>query len=199
MRHRLAAPTAVALVASSLALLVPASPASADTNVCVGQGVATTGPLVYPITVSTAPSVTLNAPRTVGFAFGINIGTCAPDLGKNLTATGTVNGWCGLSSGKGTTGQGHRFAWIAAGGVAVVTGEVDGIATFTPDPLIAGNSCLTGATQWLVTFAVVLHHCLVAMTKFLTNVGPLPSTLTTVTPLTSFHTGPWGVHYKFCL
>lgn len=198
MRHRLAALTAVALVASSLALLAPASPASADTNVCVGRGAANTGPLVYPVTASTAPMVTVHQPRAVGFTLGVNLGSCVPDLGKSLTATGTLTGWCGLWSGKGITGQGHQFTWIAVGAVSVVTGEVDGIAVVTPDPTITGNSCLTGATTFLVTFAVVLRHCIVTKSKLLTPGDPLPSTLTPVGPFVSFHTGPWGTHWRFC-
>lgn len=197
MKDRLVSLLATTLVATAVAVPAAVSPAAADTNLCVGHGTATTGPLVYPVTATTAPMVTVRQPWTVGFAFTIALGTCAPDLGKSLTATGWIRGWCGLSSGQGVTGNGHRFNWIEAGGVAVITGELDGIAHVVPDPTVPGNSCLTGATTFLVTLGVVSRHCGFTKTKGLTDVGPLPSTLTTTLPV-SIHTGPWGVHWKLC-
>lgn len=197
MRARLAAFLATTSIATALVALAPVSPASADTNVCAGQGSLTTGPLVYPVTATTAPSVTINQPRTVAFAFGIGIGTCAPDLGKSLTATGTLTGWCGLWSGQGITGQGHQFAWLAAGGVAVFTGELDGVALVTPN-VLAGQSCLTGATSFLVTLVALLRHCLILKSKNLHYLSVVPSTLTKNPPVW-IHTGPPSIHYRTCL
>ena len=197
MKRRLASLLATTLAAATLAVLAPASPAHADTNVCTGQGVANTGPLVYPVTTLPLGTVTVTQPRVVGFAFNVAFGTCAPDLGKGLTATGIINGWCGHSSGQGVTGNGHRFTWIEAGSIALVTGEVTGVAHIIPDPTIAGNSCLTGATSFLVTFAIVLSHCTIS--KFKTTITiPFPATLTPFTQFASVHTGPMTYFTKIC-
>ena len=204
MRHRRASILGATLAVSALAMASPVSPASADTNVCVGQGVAVTGPLVYPTTVTTttAPSaiVTVQAPRTVGFAFNIVLGTCAPDFGKGLAATGALSGWCGHSSGTGVTAQGHRFALLGAGSFLLLTGGVTGVVNTFHDLLIAHNDCLDGATNWFVTGVLLLTHCPTVENRISLTI-PIPVTLstTTVAGLTvSIHTGPTSVHNDTC-
>ena len=208
MKRRIAAFLGATLAASALVLVAPAPPASADTNVCAGQGTATTSPIFYPVrvvTTGTTASVTVLAPNTASFAFAFGgLGVCAPGP-KSLTATGTVSGWCGHSSGTGVTGQGHRFAWVSAASKLILTGEVTGIVNAAPDPTIAGNSCLTGATTFIVTGAVVLYHCLILKQKGLTTVTiPLPPihTLTTVLSASLHATVTGGTqHYwtKVCV
>jgi hypothetical protein len=206
MRRRIASLLGATLVLSALSVLAPA-PASADNNVCVGQGTANVGPgLTYPVTVetTTAPTVDVRVrqPRTAGFAFLFGIGTCAPDLNKQLTAGGTLTGWCGHSSGQGTTSNGHNFAFVSAASFLIITGEVVGIVNAVPDPLAANNSCNSsgGANRFLVTGAVALVHCPVAGVVVLTAI-PITATLTvtTVGPLTvGVHTGPLSEHVRIC-
>jgi len=208
MRRRIASLLGAALVLSALAVLSPA-PASADTNVCAGQGIANVAPgLTYPVTAvtTTAPSldVRVRQPRTSGFAFNFTIGTCAPDLGKALNATGTLTGWCGHSSGQGVTSNGHAFSFVSAGSFLLITGEVTGIVNAIPDPtLLPGNSCNsdTGAFRFLVTGAALLHHCVAVNTVTLQTV-PIPPglTVTTVGPITvGVHTGPLSEHVRVCI
>ena len=212
MKRPLASLLATTLAAGTVAALAPASPASADTNVCAGTGTAFTSPIFYPVSLTpsgTTANATVLAPNTGSFFFLFTfggVGACVPDLGKGLTATGTVSGWCGHSSGTGVTGQGHRFAWVEAGSLAVITGEVTGVAQVGPDPFVPGNSCFTGATQFLVNLAFVLSHCAVLKQKNLTAVTiPVPATHLLTPPVfgISAHvtTFPRTQHYwtKVCL
>lgn len=207
MRRRLARLLPAALVLGTLGF-VPAPPAAADTNVCAGQGVANVGPgLTYPVTATTSTSpavdVRVRQPRTAGFAFNFSLGTCAPDLGKALNAGGVLTGWCGHSSGQGVTSNGHRFAWISAGGVMLFTGEVTGVGHAKPDPTWSNNTCnsVQGAFRFLIEFVVVLDHCRVIQTSTLLTV-PIPPflTATTIGPTTwGIHTGPLNEHVHICV
>ena len=152
MTRRMAVFLSALLAAGAWAVPAP-QPAGAIES-CAFEGTATTGaPLTY-------PGFSTSAQTT--FAFAFNIGTCRhiPSLtaSKTITATGSVLGWCGLSSGLGTTGNGDLFAWIGAGGVLEITGHTNGSATVIPDVLV-GESCTTGADQFIVTGAVVLNNC----------------------------------------
>ena len=181
MRRRLAMLLSATLVAGIAAVLVPASPASAGVHVCGGVGGATLGQgLTYPVTVSTdlpphpVHVLAIRQPRTTTFNFGFTqIGACvntnAPTVkstltGTGVTASGTVSGWCGLSSGTGTVTLGPssgRFAWIGIGGTLVTTGAVVGVVAAIPDTL-AGQSCNRelGANQFTVAGgAVAFDHC----------------------------------------
>lgn len=198
MKRHLASLLAAAVGTSVLAV-APVSPAAADTNVCAGHGTATTsGPLVFPVTSSPLGTVTVHQSRTVTFGFSTSLGTCAPDLGKSLTATGQLSGWCGHSSGHGITGNAHRFAWVSAGTVLVLTGDVTGIAHAAPD-VLTGQSCMTGATSFLVTFGVLLLHC--PVDAFKTKQLVKPPTLTTSTTVgpVSVNTGAMTTHVKLCV
>ena len=152
-------------------MFVTSSPASADVDVCAGTGTATLNqPLTYP---------GIGGPVTTGFSFGFTAGTCVFKAG--LSATGTVSGWCGLSSGQGETNSGHRFVWQGVGGELVLVGEVNGVVNAIPDAL-QGESCITGADRFLVQGAVEKSHC-VGGTKVKTNTSA----------------GGWTVYGKVCV
>jgi hypothetical protein len=156
---RIAMLLSAATVATAVAMFAPASPVSADTDVCAGTGTAQlSGGLVY-------PAIDPNA-RNVGFSFSFSAGACVAKP-EGLFASGTVSGWCGLSSGRGATHQGHRFAWLGVGGELVLTGEVVGVVNAVPNAL-AGQSCTTnpgGASQFLVQGAALKVHCTVKPVK----------------------------------
>lgn len=204
MRRRLLLLVAVFVAAGTLVLL--ASPARAvPANVCAGTGKLFTGPLVHLVTISLAvpPSaVTVTQPRTVGFALTLFTGTCAPDLTKVFTATGTLNGWCGLVSGAGATANGQRFAFVGIGTALVFTGEVTGMMTWTANAT-KGENCNHGALSFTVaTIPVVAKGpCGGPKAKTATTI-PIPATLTSVfVPpgfVVGFHTGPVTVHSKVC-
>ena len=241
MRRRLAMLLSATLVAGIAAVLVPASPASAGVHVCAGTGTAAlTQGLTYPVTVGAAapPAVPLppnphpvhvtvtQQPRTTGFSFTLGVGTCVNSNVPTVkpppvTATGTVSGWCGLSSGTGSLllGTNPRFAWIGIGGLLVITGGVAGVVNAIPNTL-AGQSCnnsIAGANSFLVQGLVVAYdHCNPA-TKHLpgfegdlaitTDIPPgvLQSTLIsgplgTPLVLVSIHAaGTWHIWTKLCV
>ena len=157
MLRRIGTLAAAAFMGTALVAVIPASPASASTEVCVGQGTATTGALYYP----GFPPVT-TTPNTVGYAFTLDgVGFCLPSLGT-LSAAGTLTGWCGHSTGTGTVDGHHNYSHVSAGSFLVVlpTGSVPGgtavgLVNAVPDAT-AGQSCITGATRFIVTGAVVL-------------------------------------------
>lgn len=146
------------------AVLVVAAPTPASANgVCAGAtGTATLStPLVY-------PGVELT-PRSAAFAVGFSVGAClnittAPPgaVVKSLTATGTLNGYCGTSSGTGVTGDGHSFSWVSAGTFLLLTGGLQGVVSAIPDA-VNGESCLTGADVFVVSGVAVKQHCVVEL------------------------------------
>lgn len=199
MRQRLAALVSVLTLALGA---FGAAPPAGSNEACAGQGIAVTGaPLTYPVTATSAPQVTVRQPRIATWGFSTTLGTCAPDLAKALSATGLVSGWCGLSSGTGTTGNGIRFAWVGVGGVLAFTGGLVGVAQVTPNAL-ANQSCHTGATSFLVAFATAKVGCGTTKSKGLVDspvpvppyLGPLPGDVVWVHSDGSPH-----VWYKLCL
>ena len=209
MRRRLAMLLSAALVATVIGVFAPASPASA-TGVCVGAlGTATVtgGALSYPVVAGTF-GVQVRQP--VNATFNVNFpaatGTCVnsntPGFLKGLTAAGTVSGWCGHSSGSGSTADGYRFAWVSAGSILVLTGGLTGIVNAIPDTL-NGHSCNAakpgGASAFIVSGVVLKLHCNVSKTKVTTPL-PIPATLTTVVPgVLSVHTGSPTYNVKVCV
>lgn len=161
MKRRLAALLSAALVATTFAVFASAQPASAD--VCAGTGNASVAPgLLYPIlppTVSTG-GVTFPNGHTApaSWAFSLSPGVCAPGLG-GLSASGTLQGYCGHSVGSGTDTAGHKVSWMSLGTFLILNDEVTGIAQAVPNPAIAGNSCTTGATSFIVTGAANRVNC----------------------------------------
>ena len=167
MKRRLTSLLAASVVAGVMFLL-PSSPASAATSVCLGQGRAATGaPIFYP-----GFGPLLGTTTSANFSF--ELGACVDAVGVRLaplpgfasvTVTGAapgVGGWCGHSVGVGGTADGHHpFEYKSAGSVLLVhppvgstTGAI-GIVNAIPDAT-AGESCTTGADQFLVTGAVAL-------------------------------------------
>ncbi|HEX2040006.1 MAG TPA: hypothetical protein VHF47_09790 [Acidimicrobiales bacterium] len=219
-RRRLAALLATALTASTLAVLATAQPAAA-TQVCAGAGTAVVGSpgLFYPgaatVTFGTGTHTTTTTiahiwPKLLVFAFSFagGIGTCAPNVTKGLSAAGQVAGWCGHSWGTGITNNGFRFAWVSAGSMLLITGGLVGVINAVPNAL-AGESCTSGALNFLVTGAVVKVHCTFAKTKTDTLIiFPRQEFLTTTpypppfTGLLNTHLiipeGNYHVWYKLC-
>lgn len=186
----------VIAVASALLLAVggfsPTPPAAA--NGCVGTGVLVTGvPLTYPV--SFTPSVGLHQPPWSVFNLSTTGGACLPTL-KTFGATGVFNGWCGLNSGAGTTNTGHRFAWVNVGTVMVFTGGLVGVASVVPDTL-NGESCLSGADVFLVTYGAAKVGCTVAKTKQLLPI-PVPPHLLTVQGV-AVHSDGFHMWLKVCI
>lgn len=149
------------LVLSILVVAPTAAKATSD-GVCTGWGTMVTA---NPITFA---SVTPTTPANTAWSFAFNVGTCV-DTSLTfpfLTATGVFTGWCDLSSGYGVTSNGHRFAFVGVGPRLFFTGEVVGEIPFLPDPLIAGNSCASGAKYFFVGHgATLLWNCKVTKNK----------------------------------
>lgn len=165
MHRRIAASLSVPVVLGAVGLALPIDPVGAD--VCAGTGSATVAApgLQYPV-VGTA--------RTLGFSATLNTGTCLPGFG-GLTATGTVEGYCGHSRGSGTDTDDHLFGFVSAGGILVVTSELTGVVVAVPN-VPAGESCIppNGALQFILAGAVSRVNCV-------TNLLPGAATVTDLT------------------
>jgi hypothetical protein len=164
MKRRIGIAAASAVLAATIGTFVPASPASAHTDACVGTGTATL-----------SVGFTATTDRTANFSFSFTAGACANKA--TLTATGTVTGRCGLSTGVGVTGNGHSFSFVSAGTALNLSGEVTGEVSAVAD-VASGSSCVSGATRFLITGSVVLRHCTVMVTNKLP--GPWGSWWTNV-------------------
>ena len=150
---------AAAIVASAAGFFAPS--ASAHTEVCVGQGTATTSALYYPV---------LGHSTDGTFTFNVGTGACVSGggVGGALNAAGTLQGWCGQSNGRGTVNT-HSMSYESAGtllvifstptapnppaGQSLVLGVASAVPNVTTTP---AQSCLTGATNFLVTGAVAM-------------------------------------------
>lgn len=182
MKRRVCILLAGVLAAGTLVFSSQAPPASAVTDKCLGMGtVFLGGPgLYYPAwdttspttgtstTMGTPPTVTVTAftsatlARTMPFVFSLTSGVCIVKPG--LSASGLVSGFCGHSWATAITSNGYRFNWVNVGAVSIVTGGLDGVLTFVPD-MIAGESCQTGALQFIVGGIVKLVQCLLFKDK----------------------------------
>jgi len=165
MKKRLGALLATAMLAAVLVGVTASSPASA-TEVCVGQGSATiSNPLFYPVVGPPAPAGT-------AYDFGINTGVCttrllAGELNANGTMTGVLGGGhCGQSSSaNGVISPGsYAFGYTSAGSILIInprgtlvpSGPVAaGVANAIPNA-VTGESCTSGADNFLVTGAIAL-------------------------------------------
>lgn len=210
MRRRAATLILTALLAATATAAVP-SPASA-VGACVGVGVLHSGaPLFHHVIVTAPPfspttTVTVTPPVTAAFAAGVTVGACAdvtttPSPGVtfgNWSLTGIKSGWCGQSTGTGVTNDGHRFAWVEVGSKLLFTGDLVGfVSGYVPD-VVAGQSCVTGATQFLMGWSVFAKvHC-AAKSKGLTTL-PIPTTSTTPFPNVNVQTGPSHYWTKVCV
>ena len=145
MKRRLGLLAASAVIAT-VGIIVPAAPASAHTDHCLGNGTATLS------TGFGLPGVTSN---TASFTFGFTVGFCVS--GGGLTASGTVTGACGSSTGTGTTNTGHSFSFTSTGTALVLTGGVTGTVSAASDP--TGGSCTNKtATRFFITGGAALTH-----------------------------------------
>lgn len=165
MRRRLAALLSAALVAGAMSMSAPASPASAA-EVCFGVGSATVGGdgLYY-------PGGVFGGYRVTGFHFVLDrAGACVPSF-SGASAGGTVQGYCGHSTGSGTANNTYDFVWTSAGSVLVITGELTGVAVAFP-AVFAAQSCHTGALAFDVHGAVYASNaCLqFGLTELLTTI-----------------------------
>jgi hypothetical protein len=188
-----------------VAVLAPASPASASPCV-VGLAAASVTPgLLYPVT---GPLITKsgnqlrvdwNNGHTTGASWSILIPIASTCPG-GISASGTLNGYCGHSAGTGTDTAGHLIAWTSLGGFLVLTNELTGVAHATPDPLIVNNNCLhlgsvfgtgppkgalpSGATRFLVSGAVWRFNCPASqLTTTLTGLIPPQQSVLTTLPI----------------
>jgi hypothetical protein len=149
MKRAVTSVLAPVLIASVCVVGTPRT-ATADTEVCAGIGTAQlSGPVYYP---------GFGPPANGGFNLGFLIGACSSS--GDFRATGGYGGplggaYCGLSTGGGVANGHHSYAWIEAGGIVIVFGGVDGVWVYSPN-VLAGQSCVSGVTQFLVTGAVVL-------------------------------------------
>ena len=149
MRRRIA--VVIAAVASVVAVPGAFSPASAHTDACVGISLGNAGTLGYLATGS--PS------GTVGFGVQMGagtIGTCA-GLG-NLSITGTLSGWCEVTTGSGETGDGHSFTVTGSGYALVLSGEVTGTIKLYAESTSALPCQPEISNQFRAAIAVVLVH-----------------------------------------
>ncbi|HVF74322.1 MAG TPA: hypothetical protein VM938_04685 [Acidimicrobiales bacterium] len=149
--RRLALLPAAAALATGWAL-GPVTPASADIDACAGTGYAILSVAFgYPVN-----TVHVLHPHTSNFSFSIITGTCATK--PTLTANGSVTGYCGLSSGSGSTFNAHSFSFTGTGTVLVLTGDLTGIVATVPDPVHSGSCTDETATRFLFTGAVLKTH-----------------------------------------
>jgi hypothetical protein len=155
---------ATALGVVAMAFSPATTPAQALTphGLCLGTGTAQlASPLGYPV--GTTPG-TLSSTHSTAFALHFNapLGVCSTIPGltlANISATGTVHGWCGLFAGKGTTNLGDDFGFTGVGSIVVVTGELSGIVTAVPNAAL-GDSCVNHtADDFLLTGVLVRGSC----------------------------------------
>lgn len=122
-------------------------PAAAHTDACVGLGtMVTSGPVYYPFIGPTA-----NTP----FSMVMTVGTCVTTFTHSMS--GTLTGHCLSMTGAGVTGSGHTFAFVVSGTTMVFNGAVVGEGEIHAD-WFSGDSCVSGANQFLVNVAHVLVH-----------------------------------------
>lgn len=134
--RRLQLLVAIALVTTGMAVAV--APAQAHPQTCSGQGTMTTPPMFY---AGTGPDA------NGGWSLTLTVGTCIPLSG--MTAAGTISGNCNLASGTGSV-NGHSFSFTWVNGHMVWAGQAVGEWQAVPD-ILSAQSCLTGATRWIVT------------------------------------------------
>lgn len=164
MRRRLAVLLSPVVTATTVTVLISAPPAAAAT-VCAGLGIMQmTAAFSYPMApeaTTVAPPqttrLTLKGASTASFVFALGAGGgCVPQ--GELTAVGTVSGYCGHAAGQGITAHGHRFGFTTVGDKLVFTGGMVGFASIAPH-VFNGHSCFTSASEFLITGTVVEVPC----------------------------------------
>jgi hypothetical protein len=170
MKRRSSLLSAAMLVVATLTSFGPARPASADA--CVGTALVTVGApgLVYPLTPAlSGTTLTIQGDRPLAWGFGTAFGTCAPSF-VPPSGAGLLQGYCGHATGWAVDNSGHGFVFTNVGSLLVLAGPSKGIGQWLPNPP-SGESCITGASSFVFTFAMSRDHCLVSHT-----VGAFPST-----------------------
>lgn len=136
-------PVAVLVTVVVLLAGVAAAPRpAAAVDACGGVGTMGTGPFFFYPGFAVVP-----AAGPVAMALPV----CA--VGP-FAAAGTIGGWCGYMWGSAAT-PAHFFVFVAVGGVMVVTGGGTGVLNVVPN-VPAGESCVSGADDFLLTGAVTL-------------------------------------------
>lgn len=170
LKRKVAMLAVVSAVSGVLMMFSPATPAQAVPvhDACVGAGSATLGsPLGYPLGTTAG---TFSSAHSSNFTFHFNTASVCALGGPALSATGTVHGWCGLSTGTGVTSTGGTFMWVGLGGTLVVTGQIVGLVNAVPDTL-AGSSCANhSASRFLVNGLGLQQSCSVVNTSVGTTV-----------------------------
>lgn len=138
---------AVAAVGTAGASAAPRSAGAEVGNACSGQATATLGAGLW--------AVGLGPEKTTTFTINI---TCVAGTRGSVSASGTLTGRCGRSTGTGTI-DGQPFTLETAGTALILTprngSTVVGTGNAVSDPTVANNSCTNGtATKFLVTGAV---------------------------------------------
>lgn len=146
----------VLLAVAASAPVVTPSTADAHPGACAANATAVTTTAVF------YPSFGPSAWGAVWLTFAV--GGCVEHDAANITAAfrwNEVGNYCGHSTGAGTI-DGHWFSWQSAGSVVVVTSHLSGeevttsgVLQVVPDGLFGAN-CVSGATRFVVTGAVVI-------------------------------------------
>lgn len=137
---------AVLVLSTSLVSFGP-GPAVAHEDLCAGQGTMfTAGPVYYPFAGPQA---------NTAFSMTMSVGACASTFSYSMS--GTLTGDCLLMTGAGFTGSGHSFAYVVTGTTMFFSGAVVGAADIRAN-FFNGHSCVSGATQFLVTFSHLQFH-----------------------------------------
>lgn len=145
---------------------VGSPPAHAE-QVCYGTGV-----LETPLLKTFVPVV--GGPANSGYLSGA-IGICLPHLGVGVVQ-GVITGWCESAQGTMLI-NGGAGALLVFGSTIMLTGpQLYGVGNWVPFP---GQSCLTGARMFQVTFGAL-------------NLGGPPLTLPPVTTTTTVSLPPIG-------
>lgn len=142
LRRLLYTSVLVAVLATGLA----ASPAQAGRDVCSGAGGMSTPPMWYPVVGPSADGpFALSIPGGCFFAI------------TSLNMAGNISGWCGHALGTGVANGHHDFDFVIEGSTMTFTGPPTGgvVGSFEIQPA-PGESCLTGADQWVVFGSVAL-------------------------------------------
>lgn len=142
MKRSMAGLFATALLSTGLTL--PASPADAHTDSCAGSGIMQSNPVYH---MGFGPSAT----GAVVFTF--TVGGCVIGSGTVFSATFSANpvgNYCEYSTGTAGIGP-DSLDWTNVGYVWTFSGSHGGGVLVVVPNSAAGQSCMTGATEFLFT------------------------------------------------
>ena len=142
MKRFIAGALAAALLVAGLTLT--AQPAYAHTESCSGSGVLWTGPVYH---------ATLGPSATGLVTFNFTIGGCLVSGATTIYGTYTTNNlgnFCEHSTGKVAIGP-DVLDWVQVGNTWTFSGSHGGGSFVVEANRAAGQSCVSGATQFLFT------------------------------------------------